>query len=693
METEGLLESFDVLGAFVHLWKRKFTGALRFERESLIKIFYFHDGVIVAATSNDPPDTVGEILRRSGKISDDQLRQLSEGTSARSVGEALVSSGFITRKELLWALKMQLIEMINSILRWSDGSYSLVENYLPKRTDNVSFLTQHVLLELILRTTDRGIVVGRIIGADDVLSKVPDTEDEYRALDLSKDADAIVSRLDGAATVAEIGASAKIDDFSVFKLLGALKLLGILSDLRQTAAPAAIPAEPVGIDFGAPVELGGEPALPLETPQPAPLGLSIEPPVALPAVLPPAVSFSVEPEIPSPSVSAAPLPPVPEAEPAAIEFPAPTRMSFELEMEAPPPAAEGGFSRPSSSPPIPIGSEAGSFKSAEELDGGRRPAPPLSLDFEEGPSMANAAIPSPALTDLPARTDDLPSLEAQLGETFEDSPASASAGPTQRIQGKRVTVGFRGEAEDTIRAKAVRRWSLIGAALLVVGVAVGAWFWKRSHAIPDEDLGPAVPASVRPVPRPSVPATPSSPAESAAPTSASPLPGTVASSLVAVPAGTAAAAPTVAASPAVPPPASPAPKPAPVVASATPVKPAPPVPVKPAVAPPPAAGGSAEYGAMAKSFAKQAAALPAGQWTLKIDSVCSDESIARALAASTAEAKVWFVPVEVSGKTCYRLFTGFYSSQQAAEAAISRIPATLREGSKPTPMPIAKAIR
>ena len=724
METEGTLEGFDVLAALVDLWRRKFTGALRFERESFIKIFYFHDGVVVAATSNDPPDQVGEILKKSSKITDEQLRTVEESGGARSIADRLITAGFITRKELLWALKMQLIEMIGSILRWPDGSWSLVENYLPKRTENVSFLTQHVLLELILRSGDRNLILGRIISPDDVLVKSVERAEDYRALDLSKDADAIVSRLDGTTSTAEIAASSKIDDFSVFKLLGALKLLGVLGPVGSelpseegmpslesalaapepsfdAGAPVAFEMEPAGVDFGAPVDLSPPelPSVPMPAPEPEPIAApSFELDVAPSA---PAMSFEPMPELPEP--------PMPEPGFAP---------SFEPEMPEP------AFEAAPPAPPVQMSIPEPEPEMEAPLAGGFAPEPdaPVRRAWEP-PPITTAVIPTMATTDLdplneptlssgrtlggitPEADEDSPSLDSSLGETFEEPDERRHS--TQRLPGTKANIGFLPKAPT--QAARTRRMMIFGGVALALALfAGGGWFVVRKFFSSSADTPPVV--VPRPKPKPIPPAvvttarelpTPA-PAETTASAAAATSSPTAPKTAIAASTGKPSPLPT--ATVALTPPKSAAPPPKPVATvAAVPVKTAAPPPVKatpPAPAPVPApvkpvpAPAMADYRAMARQFADKARSYPKDGWTIQVELVCADESVERALQFQTGTFKIWFIPISYRGKSCYRVFTGVYKTEAEARNAAANLPSHFTEGgNKPTALPLTKALK
>lgn len=270
MKLEGELQEIDLFRHLLELGEARFTGAIRFEHDAIIKILYFKEGEVLSASTNDRADSVDEILLRAGKVSRDHIRQaLGRRKENETLGDALLGLGFITRKELAWARRAQIVGIVRSIQQWPAGGFQVVQDYLPKREEGTSFHLPQILLELVVTDPDRAAVERLVEGGTVVFTKPGNFRERFERLALNEDADAIAEKIDGERTAAEIAASSGLETFAVYKLLLALEKLGLLRSSRPEGTLEVL---------GAGVALRPLIDGPLEPPLGALAGLEDEPP-------------------------------------------------------------------------------------------------------------------------------------------------------------------------------------------------------------------------------------------------------------------------------------------------------------------------------------------------------------------------------------------------------------------------------
>jgi len=253
MKFEGEIGEIELISRLVELGREKFTGALRFENDAIIKIIYFKEGDILSASTNDRTDSLDEILLKAGKVTREHLKQaLSQRKESETLGDALLNLGFITKKELTWARRVQVIGIIRSIRQWTSGTYTLVADYLPKREEGTIFNLAQIVLELLLTETDRARLDPTIASGEAIFGTTPDFDKYYPELGLNQEADTILTSVDGSRTAAEVVEASSSDAFNVYKLLQALEHLGLI-DRRQPQVPHELSGHTEQIEWNEPL--------------------------------------------------------------------------------------------------------------------------------------------------------------------------------------------------------------------------------------------------------------------------------------------------------------------------------------------------------------------------------------------------------------------------------------------------------
>ncbi|HET8796482.1 MAG TPA: SPOR domain-containing protein, partial [Thermoanaerobaculia bacterium] len=207
-----------------------------------------------------------------------------------TLGDAMLHLGFITRKELTWARRVQVVGVIRSIAAWSSGSFTIVADYLPKRDEGTLFPLPQILVELIVTDQDRTRFERALEGGNAVFEKTADFDAVFRRLGLNEDADAIAAEIDGRKNASEVAVSSGKDTFNVYKLLHALATLQILRQPGRAAEPVPVPE--LEFDFGAEAvadaaDIWNEPPAPAAPTLELDLGGSREPAPAAPSWTPP----------------------------------------------------------------------------------------------------------------------------------------------------------------------------------------------------------------------------------------------------------------------------------------------------------------------------------------------------------------------------------------------------------------------
>jgi septal ring-binding cell division protein DamX len=76
-------------------------------------------------------------------------------------------------------------------------------------------------------------------------------------------------------------------------------------------------------------------------------------------------------------------------------------------------------------------------------------------------------------------------------------------------------------------------------------------------------------------------------------------------------------------------------------------------------------------------MAREFAANATGNFTIQFAIVCEPSNVTKAL--DTGGTNVWFVPITIKERSCFRLFWNRYATREEAERGLQNLPAGLRE--------------
>jgi len=99
-------------------------GQLIFRHGAVQKYLFFHNGSLVSAKTNQPPELLGEVLFKLGKIKDEIHSDFHKYIEPKKkVGEVLVDKGLISANELREGLSYQMREILLNTFTDFDGEF------------------------------------------------------------------------------------------------------------------------------------------------------------------------------------------------------------------------------------------------------------------------------------------------------------------------------------------------------------------------------------------------------------------------------------------------------------------------------------------------------------------------------------------------------------------------------------------
>ena len=247
-ERSGSFATQDPVSLLRELSQAAFSGSLRAEHDGLVKVLYLFEGRLACASSTDPRDRLGPLLRDAGQISPEQLELAEDkAVAGEALGSVMVNLGFIGPAGLMWGARRQVEQVVASMLTWETGTFRCRSGSLPERAVNLKLGVPSVVLGGVRLLGDRDHVTSRLGSLDVYLRRperatYPDAEDHA--------ARGLFDLLDGSRDLRSACAESTLDDFDAAKVALGLQLLGLAERVAGAAAAA-------GLDATTPLDVRG----------------------------------------------------------------------------------------------------------------------------------------------------------------------------------------------------------------------------------------------------------------------------------------------------------------------------------------------------------------------------------------------------------------------------------------------------
>jgi tetratricopeptide (TPR) repeat protein len=205
------------------------TGRLSITDQSSLGYIYFDSGRVCYATVVNRRDRLGDILVKSGRISQTQLdeairRQVNDRD--KKVGELLVETGALRREDLEHFMKLQIEDAVFFLFTWRRGNFTFESDIRPHKQDFlVSIDPEGLLLEGARRIDEWGLIEKKIPSFD-LLFRLDRERLDAAKVSLTSEQKRIIPLLDGSHDVEALMEETGLVEFDVGKALYGLITAG-----------------------------------------------------------------------------------------------------------------------------------------------------------------------------------------------------------------------------------------------------------------------------------------------------------------------------------------------------------------------------------------------------------------------------------------------------------------------------------
>lgn len=223
----------------------KKTGCLSITNRNSFGYIYFDRGRICYASVVNRRDRLGDMMLKSGEITQAQLDAALTAQAKRPdtpVGRLLVEAGAVTADQLHAAVDVQIREAVYFLFTWHQGTFNFEPDVAPEGQDHVVSINPESLLLEGARRVDEWSLVEKKIPGFDLVFEMDRNKILKSDADLTDEQTSVLEQIDGLRDVQQIIDASGLVEFEVGKALLGLLNAGFIHRIGKTAPPAAVAA-------------------------------------------------------------------------------------------------------------------------------------------------------------------------------------------------------------------------------------------------------------------------------------------------------------------------------------------------------------------------------------------------------------------------------------------------------------------
>lgn len=237
---QGKIEKFTLPEIFQLIANGKKTGTLGIQNNKDIIMVYFKNGRITYGYGPRQTSHIGQLLSNSGKISAGQLEDAiayQSGTElSKRLGQILVEKKYVTQEDLDEAIKMQVEELIYSLLAWEDGSFKFYDNQYPTNEEiTVDISVENVILEGVRRIDEVNHLKETLPDFCKPLKISEATCGRGKDISLGPEEWNLLAMVDGSTSINELIEQSDYSEVKTIERLASLKLAGLITESKKQA--------------------------------------------------------------------------------------------------------------------------------------------------------------------------------------------------------------------------------------------------------------------------------------------------------------------------------------------------------------------------------------------------------------------------------------------------------------------------
>jgi Flp pilus assembly protein TadD len=245
MAIRGSLKEASLPDVLQLLSMGKKTGCLSVGHRGSFGYIFFEQGKISYASIVNRRDRLGDMLVKSGKITQAQLDKAVDAQIRRrdkKIGELLVEQHALTRDQLREFLTVQIEEAVYFLFTWTEGSFNFEPDVAPDHQDMLVSIGPESLLLEGARRVDEWSLIEKKIPAFDIVFEIDRVQTQANEAKLTREQRLVLSLIDGVRDVAAVFEESGLVEFDAAKALYGLATANCVHRIGTTSRFGSSPS-------------------------------------------------------------------------------------------------------------------------------------------------------------------------------------------------------------------------------------------------------------------------------------------------------------------------------------------------------------------------------------------------------------------------------------------------------------------
>ena len=237
MAIKGSLREASLPDVLQLLTLGKKSGCLSVTHRSNFGYIYFDKGRIAYASIVNRRDRLGDLLVKTGAITQARLDQAIEQQGRerdRKLGEIMVSMGLLAREGLIAHIHTQIEEAVYFLFTWTQGTFSFEPDVAPDQQDVLVSINPESLLLEGARRVDEWSLIEKKVPSFDLVFDVDRNKLREAAVTLTEEQNTLLGLIDGRRDVAALIEETGMVEFDVGKALYGLITAGFMQRVGKS---------------------------------------------------------------------------------------------------------------------------------------------------------------------------------------------------------------------------------------------------------------------------------------------------------------------------------------------------------------------------------------------------------------------------------------------------------------------------